>query len=178
MNEKVQAIVKKIEEQKAKMLKLFEKELKAILKSAGPLVSSLSFKAYTAYYCDGDECTYYVYLDNEYIDVNGISYEKWEEEFKGKLVSKRYSSDQDKLEAALYLKLSNLKDLPEEVTVFKNEVTPAKLEKYEKACLAIDAFCNFLSEFESDLIRLVFGDHVEVTVSKEGVKLSPYTEHN
>jgi hypothetical protein len=176
MNEKAQKIVDKIKEQQSKMVKLFEKELKAIVKSGGPLVESIGFRAYTSYFCDGEACTYNVYIDDDMMSINGEDYSDWQNQFVDRTVS-RWSSAESKQLAVAYLKVASVNDLPEEVTIFKSDMTPAKIEKFKKALAAIDAFATFLSEFDSDLIKLAFGDHIEVTVSKNGIEISEYTSH-
>lgn len=178
MNEKVQAIVEKIKEQQFKMAKLFEKELKAIIKSAGSLVDSITFEAYTPHFCDGEECIYEVRLDLECLEINGECFEDWEDQFVEYRVY-TFSSIDQKMLAVEYLKLASIKDLPKKtIDILRSDLTPAKIEKYNKAVTAIKTLTEFIGEFDKEIIKLAFGDHVKVKVSKTGIELIEYKEHD
>jgi len=178
MNEKAQKIVEKIKEQQLKMAKLFEKELKAIVKSAGSLVDSITFEAYTPHFCDGEECIYEVRLDLECLQINDESFEDWEDQFVEKRVYS-FSNLEDKMLAVAYLKVATVKDLPKgTIDILRSDLTPAKIEKYKKALAAINTFTDFLGEFDKEIVKLGFGDHVKVKVSKTGIELIEYRDHD
>jgi hypothetical protein len=178
MNEKVQAIVEKIKEQQGKMTKLFEKELKSIVKSAGSLVDSITFEAYTPFFCDGEECTYSVRLDLGCLEINDKPFEEWEYQFVEKTVY-NFSSVEEKMLAVAYLKVETIKDLPRgKIDILRSDLTPTVIEKYEKALVAITTFTEFLGEFDKEIIKLGFGDHVKVKVSKAGIELIEHRDHD
>jgi hypothetical protein len=56
----------------ARKIEMFNEGVKLLFAEL-PLLESFSFRAYTDYFNDGDECTYSAHIDTESLDINGVN---------------------------------------------------------------------------------------------------------
>ena len=113
-------------------------------------LKSFGFKAYTDFWNDGDAVSYHVHCDPEQLSING-------EEIYG---SELY----DQISEEVWDKMAN-KNIPNS----KYNVSVAEM---------VNEISSFISSFDEDLIKDVFGDHVEVTIGRKGIKIDEYIDHD
>lgn len=120
-----------------------------------PQLKSISFKCYSVYFNDGDECPFRARYDDDRLVVNGYDYDDQEENGVLNLARRavktvgRYSS--------------NLQPNP--------DYDPAA-----EQCLAeVNAT---LSAFDDDIYEVVVGNHVKVTITQDGLTTEDYSEHD
>jgi hypothetical protein len=120
-----------------------------------PQVKSFSWTQYTPYFNDGDSCTFNVNTD--YISINGDHIDDcdWYDE---KNVTNWGTYDR------------NTRDY-----IGKVEVDNPKYNKTLSE--ATDMIVDFLGKFNNDFYSSKFGDHVKITVTREGVEKEDY-EHD
>jgi hypothetical protein len=121
------------------------KELTADLFSGNPSLVNFSWSQYTPYWCDGDVCEFGANTDSPTVRVK----------FDGQIV--RYSDY-------------------ETVIVDEDDVEfEVEAGKYEKECERIcKAVSKILGQFDDEDFEMMFGDHVEVTVSPKKVTTDSY----
>jgi hypothetical protein len=179
--------MKKIDELKTKiseanerineLKKQVQKELRAEftgalaeLFDAYPFVTSLSFTAYTPYFNDGDSCEYSV--NHDYCDFNGYD-EHHDKEGEGENVLRNARE-------TVYVEEPN----PEYDCNYKgwesNKRGETKHVKKPNADFnplykeAIDAFREALAVVDDDNWEEMVGDHVKVTITREGITTDEY----
>jgi hypothetical protein len=79
--EKVKQRVAEIEAKRSEMIKDLQQEFPDLLKGAfekNPTVESVSWRQYTPYFNDGDECAFSAYLGYDDLSINGKNY--WDED--------------------------------------------------------------------------------------------------
>lgn len=117
-----------------------------------PKVESFSWNQYTPYFNDGDTCTFSANTD--YLNVND-----------------EYVDDCEWMGAT---KVTNWGTYNRETKVYDGRVEVPN-EKYDKELEdATDEIRNFLQMFDDDFYIRKFGDHSEITVTKEGVEVDDY----
>lgn len=154
------AIMAEIQEQSKA---LFEELVPEIFKEH-PKLKSFSWTQYTPYFNDGDTCSFRAYTDDPRIQF-GDEEEREEYYFAntervptGNTVEDRYDWRTPK------------RQIPEMVEV-KKVHTPEELEKNS----AYTAVRDLLSTFEETDYEQMFGDHVEVIVTPDGVEVEEYS---
>lgn len=127
------------------------KEIFNVFFEAVPEVTAIKFRAYTIYFNDGNECSFSVY---EPTFTNAPK-----EELDNVGVYERYDGDAEGVWAADDYSIKDL--LPE-----------------EKAASCKELSSIIQSAEMQDAILSAFGDHVEVTVTREGFEVEEYTNHD
>lgn len=125
-----------------------------------PELYKISWVQYTSYYNDGDECTFQCYGKDEF-------------EFECDIAENTsvYNQIGD-------ICFSRLAKSYEEALVHKWNPLPATItkEKYDNICALCVFISTLLCSIPDDVIKNMFGDHVEVTVTREGI-VSEFHEH-
>lgn len=98
-----------------------------------PTLESFSWRQYTDYFNDGDECTFSAHFYDDELTINGVR--GWDD-YSGE--------DKDIIER------NRLRDI-------------------------ISELLHCIPEF---ILKDIFGDHVEITVDKDGIKTTSYTNHD
>ena len=115
-------------------------------------IESFGWNQYTPYFNDGDTCTFSANTD--YLSVNG-----------------EYVDDSEWMGAT---KVTNWGTYNRDTKVYDGRVEVPN-EKYDKELEdATDEIRNFLQMFDDDFYIRKFGDHSEITVTKEGVEVDDY----
>jgi hypothetical protein len=109
--------------------KLFEKY---------PALKSFTWQQYTAYYCDGGPCGFYVRGESTSFNESDLTLDE--------LLSESPWVDKD-----------------EEATQLK---------------AAAEEIQELFAGFTSNEYRQMFGDHKEITVTKDGIKVEDYEDHS
>lgn len=131
-----------------------------------PEVENFSFKEYTVYFNDGDTCYFSVYSDAESIDINGINEYDDEDESEETFVTCIECGNEES---------SDVKFCPSCGTEFPKVEKTESLD-YDKAREEVS---SLLSIFDEDMMQEIFGDHVEVTINRDGsVDINEYTNHD
>lgn len=134
-------------------------------------IQSLTFRAYTPYFCDGDECVFGVYGDTDFIEING--------EICEDIKPFSYQKIMTDADRALDKEICNLigeNRKPDDKYGYRWDEDGAwdlRLKKY----LAAKRFSERLSEIPEECIK-AFGEHIEVTVTKDGIQVEEYEDHD
>ncbi len=140
---------KKIREAKAfaqnEAKRIFENEAKAIVEELG--IKSFSWTQYTPYFNDGDACVFSVY--NDYPAING------HDEYEGP-------------DAPKYLYGEALAALSPEERAEYDRAQEEYRAPYKRVA-------EFLRSWEEEDFLFMFGDHVEVTVTKDSIEVDDYS---
>jgi hypothetical protein len=170
----IQKQIDKLEKQAEKeSSKLISKGFKEIFKKH-PELESFSWTQYTPYFNDGDECVFSAHTD--YISINGS------EEAESVYEAKQF--------------LDVLHNPKKEIAGLKKRIEECKKEKYGYSYLEdqikriesgsieetrnrlsiLEDISQILSSIDEDCYKSIFGDHVRVTVTKDGWSTETY-EH-
>lgn len=154
--EKIKSQIEEINKKKEEMVEELRKDFPEILKPVFEeceIIQSFSWNQYTPYFNDGDACEFSVNLD--YPDINGINWDDFSSSEQGydgyEFIAKSYHTDMDK-----YNEL--IQKYPENTPSDKLIKLAGEVLKFQ------DALSSIPDEFFLDL----FGDHVSVTIDKEG----------
>ena len=120
-----------------------------------PKVESFGWSQYTPYFNDGDTCTFSVNTD--YISINGehVDDSNW--------VSEK--------------NITNWGTWNRDLRTYEGRVEVPNLDYNSELVKGADEIVEFLSNFDDDFYITRFGDHAEITVSKDGVDVDEY-EHD
>jgi NAD+--asparagine ADP-ribosyltransferase len=116
-----------------------------------PKLESFGWEQYTPYFNDGDECVFRVHRDEP--NINGQS--GYELDF----------IDEMNTEYGNYDKATNS---------YPNKKETPNPNYNKELSDAYEDVKEFLETIEKDVFRNLFGDHVEVIVTREGVNVSEY----
>ena len=117
-----------------------------------PKIESFGWNQYTPYFNDGDTCTFSANTD--YLSVNG-----------------EYADD---AEWSNEVNVTNWGTYNREKKVYEGRVE-VKNEKYDKDLdVAASEIRKFLMTFDDDFFMSRFGDHSDITVTKEGIEVDDY----
>jgi hypothetical protein len=117
-----------------------------------PKVESFGWNQYTPYFNDGDTCVFSANTD--YIIVNG-----------------EYADD---AEWSSEKNVTNWGTYNREKKVYEGRVEVLN-ENYDRDLdIASTEIRNFLATFDDDFFYNSFGDHTEITVTKEGIEVDDY----
>lgn len=171
----IQKQIEKLEKQAHKeSSKLISKGFKEIFKKH-PELESFSWTQYTPYFNDGDECVFNAHTD--YIFIN--------------------ESEQEESVYELRQFLDTLHNPEKEINRLKKRIEEYKQNKYsydfledeikniENGSIAetrdklavLEDINQILSSIDNDCYKSIFGDHVRVTVTKDGWSTEAY-EHD
>lgn len=150
--EEIDAIKKELASKVQKTFHDLSKELFILY----PELKSFTWTQYTPYWNDGEECTFEVNTD--YMSFNG------------------YNEDYDKKGPSDWIDIEkNSKSKMWNKDGDWREVRNPNYNPYYKEI--INSVKQFLKKFEDDDFLSIFDDHVEVTVTADGVKTKKY-EHD
>jgi hypothetical protein len=147
-------------------------EISKALFEKHPKLESFGWRQYTDYFNDGDTCTFSVHADPDWgLDINGESASEIENTQKetyqstGQKVTVKRSSGWGE----------NRKEWDEEIDEKKFLPNP----NYDPVMGdMVNDVSEFLYGMPSEIMEDMFGDHVSVTVSKDGITIDEYTDHD
>lgn len=155
-------------EAQKKASELFSKEARTLFEQF-PMVKSVTWTQYTPFFNDGEECTFRPNCpasDNAYGELN----------FNG-----TYEDDPEceawykKASAEVYVNNPEYKGWRETPGV--RSYVAVKNEDFDPAYKeAEDTFKEFFKQFSTDMYKSLFGDHVQCTLTVDGVETEEY-EH-
>lgn len=129
----------------------FNEEAKALFETY-PDLKSFGWKQYTPYFNDGDTCEFSAHTDEP--SINGFdSY-----------------GDGDGDEGAI-----NLHELARD-EIYDNGKFVPNPKRCAKAAKTVKAVQKFLKQFDEEVLEAMFGDHVEVKITRKGAEVEEY-EH-
>lgn len=120
-----------------------------------PVLEKFGWNQYTPYFNDGDACTFSVYSDCP--DLNGENYDDLHYQ------TKEWCSESRKY-------------VDKRENTFKG--TPEEFEAVKNLMAAGDSVKAFLTQFDDDLLKDIFGDHVTVTINRDGTVETDHYEHD
>lgn len=120
-----------------------------------PKIESFGWSQFTPYFNDGDTCTFSVNTD--YISINGeyVDDSKWVNETT----------------------VVDWGTWNRELRVYEGRVEVPNLDYDAELAKGSDEITEFLRNFDNDFYITRFGDHAEITVTKDGVDVDEY-EHD
>jgi hypothetical protein len=120
-----------------------------------PKVESFGWSQYTPYFNDGDTCTFSANVD--YISINGeyVDDSKWVNETT----------------------VVDWGTWNRDLRIYEGRVEVPNLDYDSELSKGADEITEFLRNFDNDFYITRFGDHAEITVSKDGVDVDEY-EHD
>jgi len=144
-----------------------------------PDLKSFAWTQYTPYFNDGDECTFGAYTDSVYI--NGDTESVYPCELETLL---DHANNKEKTIKKLLKEIEDSKNDKYESS-WRKEYNEAKIKEIEEAdpdeikdqAKMVRDIVDFLQLIDSDTLRDMFGDHVMVTVSRDGIETTEY-EHD
>lgn len=171
----IQKQIEKLEKQAHKeSSKLIAKGFKEIFKKH-PELESFSWTQYTPYFNDGDECVFSAHTD--YISINGSDHDESSYELRQFLdvlhnPKKEIARLQKRIEECKKEKYS-YSYLEDEIKNIEN----GSIEETRNKLAILEDISQILSSIDNDCYRSIFGDHVRVTVTKDGWSTESY-EHD
>jgi hypothetical protein len=130
-----------------------------------PDLKSFSWTQYTPYFNDGDECTFGANTEYPSIKLTD-SKDQEDEEF----------DDEDEDD---YISIYNVKKTEDGRYIDKYEIgEKGEVEIPDRKKIVAFEVKEFLTEFEDDSLKAMFGDHVRVTVSRDGTVEQDEYEHD
>jgi len=157
----------KIKEMKIKMkeeiIAFFQTQIRELFVKHENL-ENFSWTQYTDYFNDGDTCHFHTRFD-ERMKINGISYddycgETWETSKEIEKYTKADPLGNTPIIKALQEKLAVQQTKEDAVKVIYNDI------------------CSVLNVLDDVDYYDMFGDHVKVTVEKDGITTEEYTRHD
>jgi hypothetical protein len=120
-----------------------------------PKVESFGWSQYTPYFNDGDTCTFSANID--YISINGeyVDDSKWVNETT----------------------VTDWGNWNRDLRIYEGRVEVPNLDYDAELSKGADDITEFLRNFDNDFYITRFGDHAEITVTKDGVDVDEY-EHD
>lgn len=120
-----------------------------------PKVESFGWSQYTPYFNDGDTCTFSANID--YISINGeyVDDSKWVNETT----------------------VVDWGTWNRDLRIYEGRVEVPNLDYDAELSKGADDITEFLRNFDNDFYITRFGDHAEITVTKDGVDVDEY-EHD
>lgn len=117
-----------------------------------PKVESFGWSQYTPYFNDGDTCTFSAHTD--YISINGehVDDSKWVNETT----------------------VVDWGTWNRDLRVYEGRVEVPNLDYDPELAKGCDEITEFLRNFDNDFYITRFGDHAEITVTKDGVDVDEY----
>jgi len=159
---------------KAKHLAFFQ-ELFAPAFKEHLVLKYFGWKQATPYFCDGNECVFRV---NDWsFSINGMDEDSldWDDNYDpDKIQTNIAKLKREKAEAVVnedYLKANEI----------KNEIGELEIELLQGDMKALKAAFNAAkavwANFEEEMLRSMFGDHVEITVYPNKIETTQYRDH-
>lgn len=130
-----------------------------------PQLENFSWRQYTPYFCDGDPCEFGANTSDP--NINGHSSYDHGPEFITTKRCPKCDMDFPEKEQSKFCTIDGAA-----LEVHQERNMPENFEK-----MAADV-CEFLECFRGEDLERMFGDHCEIIVSRTGVKVDPYTDHD
>lgn len=127
-----------------------------------PDLKSFSWTQYTPYFNDGDECTFGANTEYPSVKMEG-----------GKDQEAEDFDDEDEDD---YISIYNVKKTEDGKYIDKYETGHPEITDRKK--IAAFEVKEFLTEFEDDSLKAMFGDHVRVIVHRDGTVEQEDYEHD
>jgi hypothetical protein len=187
---KYQELRNKIAEAKKKMeetAKGLFSEMAADLFKDNPTLVAFSWPQYTPYYNDGDECVFSARIDypNVSMLVDGDTYSF--ERYSTMLVNGKEAETAEKLTEQF--KSMGVDSFAKNGKIYAYDkktgavtINGDRAQTYKDIQKLFEPMENivasFLSNFEDDDMKTMFGDHIEVTVNRDGTISTEHHEHD
>lgn len=142
--EKIQAELKVFEEKKKALVEELRKEFPALfaeLFAQSKRIDSITWRQYTPYFNDGDECTFSVCADDPEVNETNLYNTDWYD------WRHRYYTKGD----------------PQYANLLTDKPTIDIAE-----CQLVDAFTDVIESIPEDFMKDLFGDHCQVTIRRDG----------
>lgn len=165
--EKIKKELEAFEEKKKAFVEDLRKEFPTMFEELFekyPKIESIGWNQYTPYFNDGDECTFGVHTD--YLYVNG----EHEEEIEALSEEQFETITAENLEAH---KLYNKEGYYSKRKIGDFGCFPNPLAD-KQMCDAVKEFKSVIQSIPDEFMKELFGDHSQITLSKEGIKVENY----
>jgi DNA repair exonuclease SbcCD ATPase subunit len=166
--------IEKLEKQAEKeSSKLISKGFKEIFKKH-PELESFSWTQYTPYFNDGDECVFSAHTD--YLTMNNAEQEESVYELRQFLDTLH---NPKKEIARLQKRIEEYKKEKYSYSYLEDEIKrieSGSIEETRNKLAILEDISQILSSIDDDTYKSIFGDHVRVTVTKDGWSTETY-EH-
>lgn len=177
---KTQKEIEKLKDQLSKdSEKLFKISCKEIFKN-NPDFSSFSWTQYTPHWNDGDSCEFSAHTDYIYIDEEEEENDLYNAEIDLKELKKKEKTIKNLLAEIDSLKKQGKKQDDWEIKHKQNRIeklNQLNLEEVEKRFNFLRDINDLLGKIDQDTFERMFGDHVKVKVTAQGVETEEY-EHD
>ena len=171
---KMKSLNKEVQDIRTKMVNEAKNSFKEIVKEIfnnHPSLESFSWVQYTPYFNDGDACVFSANTDSIYINdeddttnIHGI--ERFVEEVLNKENTiKRLNSEMYKSSHKEYYQYRI------------KEIESANLDDLKVKLNMVKDITDVLTSMDDDTLQEVFGDHVKVVVTRDGIEIEEY-EHD
>lgn len=142
----------------------FSEQSKALFEQF-PTLKSFSWTQYTPYFNDGDECTFGANTDYPTVRLEAVKPTEDEDEF----------TDEFEDEDDDYVSIYNVEKTADGKYIDKYSASGEEITDQKK--IITYEVAQFLQEFQDDAMKMMFGDHVRVTVYRDGSVLQDEYEH-
>ncbi len=171
----IQKQIDKLEKQANKeSSKLISKGFKEVFKNH-PELKSFSWTQYTPYFNDGDECVFSAHTD--YISINDSEQEESVHDLRRFL---DILHNPQKEINRLIKRIEECKAAKYSYDYLENEIETiqnSSIEATRNKLAILENISQILSSINDDSYKSIFGDHVKVTVTKDGWSTETY-EHD
>lgn len=169
--------IKKFQEETKKKNETFFKDAVKFLFDEYPVLENFSWNQYTPYFNDGDECVFsvnrYSFAINDGIEEYDLK--STQKVDIGKLNTKYADLSLQKQKAVQDENYSHADLLKREMESVKKQIDDYKEPGEQKQLAeAFKAAEQVFNAFDDEALRALFDDHVQVTVSREGIEVESY----
>jgi hypothetical protein len=165
----------------------FKEAVKSVFEEH-PNVQSFSWTQYTPYFNDGDACEFSANVEDYTLNtVDGQEFDcSWSIEQKIKKLKNSpainaalevqiESLEQKKKLAAATEDYAEAERCKKQIESLRDQyVAPGEVESLEKLLVVYKSINEILCAFDKDSFKMLFGDHVQVTVSKDSINVEEY----
>lgn len=159
---KKEAIANQQKELQNSLTNIFNKGIKELFDKYPNHLAQISWKQYTPYFNDGDPCTF---MRGEFY-VNGQEAYDYGDD-NPEIVDSLYTEEEIAIRNSWQPDPSNRWDYKN----FNTGLSPERIKEFETVD---DEVCKFLSLFSKDDYEFMFGDHIKVTITKDGISVDDY----
>jgi len=163
--EKKQQIAQQQKELQNSLTDIFNKGIKELFDKYPNHLARIWWSQYTPYFNDGEPCTFR--MGGFY--VNGEEAYDYGDDVP-EIIDSLYTQEERDIRASW----SAPRSKTYEYLDFNTGLSPERVKEFEKVESEVK---KFLGLFSKDDYEFMFGDHVEITITKEGVKVDEY-EHD
>lgn len=138
-----------------------------------PLLQSFSWTQYTPYFNDGDICSFGVNEEPSFVTINGIHFDPNEIYISTSKNNPDYDPKIHDWKMSLIKRTEE--EMSEEISTYtfededyvEHKISDLGMTYFEYQDLIKD-ICDFLSNQDEDFLNDTFGDHVQVTLDRNG----------